>query len=301
MSQVMSGPGGLELTDQLPLAGGVSGSDVVRARWAGRDVVVKRTSRSELVLLRLFADLDEPMLPTLLASGVDDQGPWIVIPFHGGEPVGITGEPPTAVHRCIGRLHARFVGRAAELVDDLEVIDDRFVRRALTEFGPDQLCRAREVLGDQLFSRGSRLLDRLMADADFGGCVAEFTPTMLHGDLYGLNVLQPCGADPLPMIIDWNAARIGPAMFDVAMTAPYDSPARRAHDDGWAEVAGAPPDRTENELAHAWSAALINAMYAGTVAVRSSARDAERMIMNAEQAARTFRRLRHEGVSAHRV
>ncbi|WP_188896974.1 aminoglycoside phosphotransferase family protein [Microlunatus endophyticus] len=294
----MPGPGDLELSDVLPLSGGVSGSEVARARLSGQDVVVKRTSHSELVALRLFADLDEPMLPVLLASGIDDRGPWIVIPFHSGEPVGIMGEAPDIVHRCIGRLHASFVGRTSGLAGDLEPIDEEFVRRALTEFGPDQLRRARGVLREQLFTRASHLLDRLATDADFGSCVAGFTPTVLHGDLYGLNVLRSTGPGSVPLIIDWNAARIGPAMFDTAMTSAYDSSARRAHDQGWAEIAGASPDESENRVAHAWSSALINAMYAGTVAVRSSARDAEQMIMIAEESLRTFRLLRRRGRAA---
>jgi len=135
----------------------------------------------------------------------------------------------------------------------------------------------------------------LAADSDFVTSSAEFTPTVLHGDLYGLNVLRASGPDSLPLIIDWNAARIGPAMFDAAMSSSYDSPALRAHDQGWAEVAGAPPEQAESRLSHAWSSALINAMYAGTVAIRSSAPDAAQMIMTGEQAAESFRRLRRAG------
>jgi len=273
------------------LAGGVSGSEVIRARWSGRDVVVKRTSRSELVALHLFADLDEPMLPELIASGTDAEGDWMMIPFHPGLPVDIMDEVPDPVHRCLGRLHARFFGQTAGLQDDLERIDQAFVQRALTEFGPEWLLRARPALGEAPYDRGCRLLCDLADDADFRTCVDRFTPTLLHGDLYGLNVLRAAAPGSLPMIIDWNAARIGPAMFDVAMASAYESSARRAHDEGWVEIAGSPPDPTENELAHAWSAVLINAMYAGTVAVRSSAPDGARLITTAEEALPAFRRL----------
>ncbi|MBO0811328.1 MAG: aminoglycoside phosphotransferase family protein [Microlunatus sp.] len=281
----------LELTDVRPLTGGVSGATVVRARWSDRDVVVKRTSRSELVALRLFAELGEPLLPRLLASGTDEAGPWVVIPFHHGQPVDIMAELPDPVHRCLGRLHARFAGNTARLGDDLEVIDSAFLERALTEFGPEQLGRARSVLGPASYARASRLLDRLAGDTRFRAAVEQFTPTVVHGDLYGLNVLQPAGPESEPLIIDWNAARVGPAMFDVAMTSDYDSPARRAHDRGWAEIAGSPPDPDENAQAHAWSSALINAMYAGTVAIRSSGPDAVGMIVKAEVAVCTFHRL----------
>lgn len=282
---------GLDLSYVGPLSGGVSGSTVWRARWDGRDVVAKRTSESELVALRLFADLDEPMLPELLASGVDESGPWVLIPYHEGGPFGITDELPDGVHRCMGRLHAVFAGDIGRLQNDLEPIDGEFLSRALTEFGPDQLRRAQPMMGDALFHRASSLLHRLREDRHFWEQVDHFAPTLLHGDLYGLNVLGP-GADGTgPVIIDWNSARIGPAMFDVAMTSAYDSAARRAHDQGWADVAGTLPDRAENELAHAWSTALINAMYAGTVAVRASVPAAASMIEAGEAAAETFSRL----------
>lgn len=282
---------GLDLSYVGPLSGGVSGSTVWRARWAGRDVVAKRTSASEVAALRLFADLDEPMLPDLLASGVDESGPWVVMPYHKGGPFGISDELPDEVHRCMGRLHALFAGRTGGLQNDLETIDAAFVSRALTEFGPDRLRRARDLMGAALYHRASALLRRLSGDPAFRDQVDHFTPTFLHGDLYGLNVLRPGSDGTRPMIIDWNCARIGPAMFDVAMTAAYDSPARRAHDQGWADVAGTLPDRAEDELAHAWSVALINAMYAGVVAVRASVSDAETMIGTGELAAARFFRL----------
>ena len=274
------------------MTGGVSGSWVVRAPWSGREVVVKRTTRSEQVVLRLFADLHEPSLPELLASGADEAGPWVVMPYYDGVSVDIMGELPVAAHCCMGRLHARFAGRTTELADDLEAIDSELVRRALTEFGPDQLERARAAIGEALYARASCLLADLAHDVDFCIAVENFSSTLLHGDLYGLNVLQPHGPDGSPMILDWNAARIGPPMFDVAMTSAYDSPGRRAHDQGWAKITGAPPDAGENELAHAWSTALINAMYAGTVAIRSTPQDCDLMITTAEAALQTFRRLR---------
>ncbi|WP_195909130.1 aminoglycoside phosphotransferase family protein [Microlunatus sp. Gsoil 973] len=281
----------LGLSHPRPLAGGVASPSVVRADWSGRDVVVKRTSPAELAVLRLFADLDEPMLPRLLASGVDGGGPWIVIPFHDGRAVDLMGEPPAEVHHRMGRLHARFHGRTDRLADALEVIDPAFVRRGLAEFGTEQLRRARDVIGESLYARGCRLLAALADDEAFCAAADGFDRTLLHGDLYGLNVLQPSGREPLPLIIDWGAARIGPAMFDVAMTTGYDSAGRRAHDRGWAEISGAEPDPEENELAHAWSTALISAMFAGTVAARSSAADGEQLIIAAEDSVQRFRRL----------
>jgi hypothetical protein len=90
------------------------------------------------------------------------------------------------------------------------------------------------------------------------------------------------------LIIDWNAARVGPAMFDVAMTAPYDGPARRAHDAGWQEVTGELPDPEADRAAHAWAETLINSAFAGVVAHRAGPDEAARMIVRAEAAYERF-------------
>lgn len=286
----------LGLSDLRPLAGGVSGAQVWRARcrdYESGDVVIKRTLSSELAVLRLLDELDEPALPRLIAAGSDASGPWVVIPFHPGHPVDIMGELPEALHECMGRIHAHFAGRTDGLRNDVDVMDQAYVMRSLTEFGPQHLAGARGVMGEALFARASRLLARLADDTAFRTVVDDFTPTLLHGDLYGLNVLQPHTVDGSPMIIDWNCAKIGPPMYDVAMTSAYDSPARRAHDRGWAQVTGALPDRAENELAHAWATTFNAAVIAGAVAVRASAPDAERMINTAEAGARRLASLTH--------
>jgi aminoglycoside phosphotransferase (APT) family kinase protein len=279
----------LGVTELVPLDGGVSGAAVWRARWSGRDVVIKRTTHSEVLVLRLLQDLDEPSFPTLLRAGQDQDGWWIVIPFHPGRPIGIVDGLPVEVHRCMGRLHARFAGEAGSLAGQLESIDDGFVERSLCDFGPAHLHRARKVIGERLFRRAISILGVLAADTGFRTAVGRFAPTLLHGDLYGLNVLHPEAGSP--MIIDWNSARLGPAAFDVAMTARYDSPARIAHDEGWATVTGRFPEPYQAELAHHWSSALINSMYAGVVAVRSSATAAEQMVTDAEEAAARFAQL----------
>ncbi len=41
--------------------------------------------------------------------------------------------------------------------------------------------------------------------------------TFRHGDFYGLNVHLAGPDEASPLLIDWNCARVGPAMFDVAM------------------------------------------------------------------------------------
>ncbi|HEY9290234.1 MAG TPA: aminoglycoside phosphotransferase family protein [Microlunatus sp.] len=281
-------------THLTALEGGVSDASVWRGRLDDREVVIKRTSGAEIAVVQLIMELGESMLPRLLFSGVDDLGPWMVLPFHPGKPAGITAGLPAEVHRCIGRLHAHFMSRVGELPLDLERLDETFVDRALTEFGPAVLQRAESLLSIDARLRAVDLLEELAADPVFRSTGALLPATLLHGDLYGMNVILPTphrntGTEPL--IIDWNAARVGPAMFDVAMSADYDSASRRAHHEGWREVAGRLPDEHETQLAHAWSSALINIMYAGVVAVRASADAGVAMIAVAERSAARFNSL----------
>ncbi|SDS08488.1 aminoglycoside phosphotransferase family protein [Microlunatus soli] len=281
-------PAEWKLSDLRPLEGGVSGATVLRGLSAGRPVVAKYTDRCERDVLRLLADLDEPLFPRLLDSHGEGDPLWIMINYHTGAAAGIAAGLTEQVHAAVGRMHGRFVGRRAELPADIELIDRDFLRRMLTSFGPEQLIKARDLLGERLVGRASALMRRLAADPRFMNAGELFPSTLLHGDLYGLNVLLPGPGDPLPLVIDWNTARYGPAMFDVAMTAPYDSEARRAAGDGWTAVTGHRPAPAREELSHAWCSTMLNLGYSGVVAWRSSAADAEQMIIEAERGADRF-------------
>lgn len=282
------------LSELQPLEGGVSGATTLRGSADGRSVVVKYTDRRELDVLRYLAELDDPIFPRLLDSCGDDDPVWIMINYHHGPPAGIIAGLSEEVHRSIGRLHAHVANRhprspgARGLPGDLEVIDEAFLGRMLTSFGPDQLHAARDLLGERLSRTASELMRGLAADRSFMTAGERFGSTLIHGDLYGLNVLLPSPTDPLPLVIDWNTARYGPPMFDVAMTAPYDSDARRAATAGWAEITGQPPDPGLEELSHAWCFTMLNIGYSGVVAWRSSAADAEKMIIDAEESASRF-------------
>lgn len=280
-----------EILDRIPLEGGVSGANVERitvrvgagseSHRASVPLVVKHTSRREVDALALLAELDEPSIPRLLASGRDDETYWLVIPWFPGEPVGLTAEAPASVGALMARIHAHFLARPAEWPSTFERIDSRFVDHALTEFAPASLERLPSTPDGQAFKvRAAAAAERLLADKAFREAAYTFPATVLHGDLYGLNVLrEPAGA---VMVIDWNTARIGPGMFDIAMGAPSEvSTSLLAYRAEWARIGGA---QRPLDLEYDWSRALISTMFAGTVAQRSSIRDALAMLDVAEVA-----------------
>lgn len=290
LGRALGGPAGFTPGEQRPLTGGLSEGGIDHVRLVvDRDpapdlgIVIKRTGPNEAAVLRLLAPLGEPSIPELITAGEDDRGSWIVTPYYPGEPVGIVGLAPLPVFATMARVHARHLERQARLPESLERVDAGFCRRLLTEFVPETAKQAAEV-GDRAVHRAARLAD----DHVFLTAPQGFGATLLHGDLYGLNVLQPAPARPWPMIIDWNTARVGPPMFDVAMAGATAGDDRfRAYLAAWTVAAGPVPAPTV--LEHAWATALINTGFAAVVARRGDPAAGAAMLATAERAYAAFR------------
>jgi aminoglycoside phosphotransferase (APT) family kinase protein len=204
------------------------------------------------------------VFPELIDSGVDDDGPWVVTPFHHGEQIGWSTEPPAAVYAALARLHLRHLGRADELSPQIPRVDDDFVRYALTEFAPSRLARAAEQAAHPVHARAFELLERFAEDDRLSAGLAALPATLLHGDVYGDNVIV--GPDT-PQLIDWGSARVGPAMLDVMMAG---GPAGIAsYEQTWALLSGEPLDEWELATGQAWAVAVSNAMFVGVIAERS--------------------------------
>lgn len=254
-----------------PLTGGVSGAAVWQAVLDGERVVVKRVAARERVALHLLTGvppLRGAVVPPLLAAGRDALGDWVVTPFYDGAVAGLLATPPLPVFETLGHLHASYRGHA--LPQELERLDEDFVVNALTRFAPDAWLVAAPLLPPRARRTALALTEAMLVDASFLRAGTELPATLLHGDVYGGNVLLPTGDRPVPVLLDWGCARVGPAMFDVAMTAPWNSEERRAHAEAWAEVAGGRPDQAEQRLAHAWARALTCLVFAPVVAARAA-------------------------------
>ncbi len=215
--------------------------------------------------------------------GAAGDGVWLVLPWYEAEPLGLVAEIPESVLRVIARVHRAFMDRPDGRPTSLEAVDANFCRRALAEFLPDTARRAGSAVSAEIGRRALALADRLLADASFVEAPARFPATLLHGDLYGFNVLRPQPpADDLPdaIMIDWNTARIGPGMFDVAISEPaLDSPGARAYVDEWRALAG--PER-DFEAEFVWASTLLNTFYAVVVADRGEPHVAAQMVDRAE-------------------
>lgn len=83
----------------------------------------------ERIALGLLAGLGDPVLPRVLTSGQDEQGEWLVMPFHSGPACGLDQRP------------------------------DDFGRRAWDE--------ARELVGERVWQQGATLTEQMLDDARF--------------------------------------------------------------------------------------------------------------------------------------
>lgn len=287
---------GIDIGVRRPLAGGLSSPmvervEVLAAKRSGRrerhDIVVKRATHVEVLALRNVAAVpDAEVFPELIGDGCDEDGHWVMMPFYPGTPLSASAELPEAVYAGLARLHVTYRGRADELPSEYARIDLRFCADTIGDFALAAVREAQRVRPHPVYSRATELLRQWADDPRIRAGVELLPTTLLHGDVYGPNVLV--SADRPPRLVDWGNARVGPAMFDVALSAGLGSAGYAAYLQAWEDASGEPMDPWEAEAGHAWTTALSHAMFVGTVAERFGPDAADAMLRGAEAGLRRF-------------
>jgi aminoglycoside phosphotransferase (APT) family kinase protein len=283
------------------LAGGVGSPlvervEVTAVRSSGRrdrfDVVAKRASSAEVIALAEIAAVPcAEAFPELIDAGTDESGPWVVTPFYPGSTLTWDAEIPTAVFASLARLHYRHLGTASALPVELRRVDEEFCREALTDFAPSGIRDAQRTDPHPVHDRALDLLDRWSRDDRIYAGLDVLPTTLLHGDVYGLNVVVADDDGAPPRLIDWGSARVGPIMLDVALSATRSSAGFSEYLRAWEEVAGCPMDPWQADAGHSWATAISNAMFVGTVAERFGPTYAEEMLDQCEAALDRFGQL----------
>lgn len=280
--------------ERRPLVGGVASPLVervdLRVELADGQpetvaVVAKRASRGELVAMREIGSPPElPTFPELIDSGQDEAGPWLLMPFYPGDPLGWDAEPPGEVYADLASWHVAWLGRTGTLPPDVPRVDEDFCRRTLLEFASDSLRRARAAAArpSAVYDHGLKCLHRWGNDELLYAGLARLPVTFLHGDVYGLNVLAAAGVPP--RLVDWGSARIGPAMLDIA--AGRGTGGLRAYSRSWQQLTGTPLGSWRFELDLAWSTWFSCGMFVGAVAERAGSDPAAMMLEEGEVARR---------------
>jgi aminoglycoside phosphotransferase (APT) family kinase protein len=277
----------VDVGGRVALKGGATAPVVERVEIAyttggqsGRvDVVAKRATRGEAAALDSL-DVVDPVFPELIDSGTDEDGPWIVVPFEAGGVIGWTVEPPAVVYAALARLHLRHLGRVDELPAEIPEVDEPFLRSAFTGFAQGGIARAAQLGPQAVFDRALEMLARFAEDERLILGLEALPSTLIHGDVYGDNVIA-AGLEDAPRLIDWGSARVGPAMLDVVMAARRGGVT--AYKEAWAAKAGTPMDAWLAATGEAWATAVSNATFVGAAAERS-VEVAELLVEEAEEA-----------------
>lgn len=118
----------------------------------------------------------EPIVPELLLTGVDEHGPWIVIPYYLGRGLGLTDPVPGPVMSGIARIHQRFMDRT-HWPESFERIDQSFCHRALSGFATENIQRASAATLPRPYLRRIRdLVATLLENPAFSARPTGFPP-----------------------------------------------------------------------------------------------------------------------------
>jgi len=215
------------------------------------ELVAKRATPAEAVALGLLPG--EAGFPRLYDAGADEDGDWVVTSYAAGEVLDWQAEPPGEVYAALARLHVRYAG--CELPAVLPRVDAEFLRMSFGRFARDGVRRVDHPVREQALA----MLDLFVTDSRLVAALDVLPATLLHGDVYGGNVVGT-------QLIDWGSARVGPAELDVTMAG--GEVALAAY-----RAAGG----VVSEVGLAWGRAVNNAMFVGEVAQRS-AEQAELMV-----------------------
>ncbi|MFC9690780.1 phosphotransferase [Kribbella sp. NPDC056951] len=239
------------------LAGGITSPSVELVRVGSLEFVAKRATAAEAAALRLLPG--DAGFPRLYDAGVDADGPWVVTSYAVGEVLDWSAEPPGEVYAALARLHGEYAGR--ELPVELPRVDGEFLRMSFGRFARAGVVRVDHPIREHALA----MLDLFVADERLTRALDVLPATLLHGDVYGGNVVGT-------QLIDWGSARVGPAELDVTMAG--GEAALTAY-----RAAGG----VVSELGLAWGLAVNSAMFLGDV-VRRSVELAEVMVREGLQA-----------------
>ncbi|WP_092653099.1 phosphotransferase [Actinopolymorpha singaporensis] len=292
----------VEVGARRALAGGVASAlvehvDVTAVGADGRryryGVVAKRASAAEVATLSEIAAIPgTDAFPELIDAGTDQSGAWLVTPYYPGSPMPWDAAVPDNVLTSLARMHHHYLGRTNALPPDLPRVDEAFCRGALLDFSPSWIHAAQRAEPHPVHDRALDLLRRWSDDERIHTGLRLLPATLLHGDVYGFNVVVADDGTAPPRLIDWGSARVGPIMLDVVMYGDWPSAAGlSAYLRAWEHVTGSPLDPWQAEAGYAWATAFSNATFVGPVARRFGPTQAQTMLDHGEAALERFAQL----------
>jgi aminoglycoside phosphotransferase (APT) family kinase protein len=258
---------GLELRVQGPFSTGRSAQALRRlcvvARLASGEILeealaLKRTSPVEVQAMRALAELapDVPQLPELIASGADGEGPWVLLPMYEGDHPPSRLLPPPEVLDAIARVHSHWEGQTSAL-SAIPAITPEWWRDLCLDYALPRLERQLESRPTDAVAAAIAAVAETADDARIASALELLPRTLVHGDLHAANIVL---ADPA-RIIDWDSARLGPAMLDVAEAAEHGSPGEARYLATRQRLEGRAADPALVTLGYRWAEVQIATQY----------------------------------------
>lgn len=267
------------VTGRAPLVGGYVAAAVERVDLDAGDraaaVVVKRAEDREVAAMRALAVVPGVDRPRLIATGRDEHGPWLVLPFYPGPALDGTGDVPAPVWTTLGRVHAHWYRRRPRGVP---VVDARWWHATVTGHTLPAVRGARDRTGDARFGEVAELLLAWSTDARLRAALALLPRTLTHGDAHRGNVLLAADG---AVLIDWGNARVAPAGLDLATLAAQGASAPGAYAAARGAAATPPPLLPVERL---WAQVQVHVQYLGFAADHLGAERVVEMVDNAARA-----------------
>lgn len=250
------------VTRRTKLTNGFSSPNVERlelrvtrpySRPALATVLRKTTNQAEVSALQAIQEIsDATTFPELLATGQDDNGPWVLTLFYRGTPAPNEPQIPVEVVESLARLHAHYADVA---IPDIPVLDQAWWQRKC-EFARERLPHV--MPDDPLRDQTLELLQEYASDTTLARTLQTLPRTLVHGDVHANNVLVN---GPYSMLIDWGGVYLAPAMLDLAnLTTPGTEKFQR-YKESWRDATGRPLDEELALLGFHWATVAVNVKY----------------------------------------
>jgi aminoglycoside phosphotransferase (APT) family kinase protein len=219
-----------------------------------RTAVLRKTANSaEVSALRALLEVrGATTFPELLASGHDEAGPWVLMPFYDGTPALNELAIPVEVVESLARLHAQYADVA---LPDLPVLDQTWWQRKC-EFAIERLPRF--MPPDPLRDQTLELLREYAHDASLARALQVLPRTLVHGDVHANNVLVN---GPYSMLIDWGGVYLAPAMLDLANLTTPETEKFQRYKGAWQDATGSALDDELALLGFHWATVCVNVKY----------------------------------------